>query len=122
MAQFFVDLNSEKSERLKLDATIRQLEVDLARLRRQIKEPSPSSLPAPFTVDPPSSAAFQDRSALDNIQISRPGLTISLRALHPNAGKLNYHELPHHPKQHLDPLRIRNPSQTPGRRNYQGQG
>ena len=33
VAQFFVDLNSEKSERLKLHATIRQLEDGLAQLR-----------------------------------------------------------------------------------------
>ena len=81
VAQFFLDLNSEKSERVKLHATIRQLEDELAQLRRQINESSTSSLPAPFTVDPPSSAAFQYHSALDNIQILRPRLTITLKKL-----------------------------------------
>ena len=79
VAQFFVDLNSEKSERLKLQATICQLEDELAQLRRKINEPSPSSLPAPFTVDQPSSAAFQDHSTLGNIQRSRPRVTITLK-------------------------------------------
>ena len=75
VAEFFVDLKNEKSERLKLHATIRQLESELAQLRRQVNEPSFSSLPIPFTVDPPSSAAFQVYSTLDNIQISKPKLT-----------------------------------------------
>ena len=79
MAQFFEDLNNEKSERLKLHATIRQLEYELAQLRRQVNEPSSSSLPIPFTVNPPSSAAFQDFSALDNVQISRHRLRITLK-------------------------------------------
>ena len=79
VAQFFVDLNIEKSERLKLRTTICQLEDELTQLRRQANEPSPSSLPVPFTVDPPSSAAFQDSSALGNIQISRPRVTITLK-------------------------------------------
>ena len=72
MAQFLVDLNKEKSERLKLHATIHQL-------RRQVNEPSPSSFPVPFLVDPPSSAAFQDYSTQVNIQISKPKLTITLK-------------------------------------------
>ena len=75
VAQFFGDLNNEKSESPKLHATIRQLEDELAQLRRQVNEPSSSSLPVPFTVNPPSSAAFQDFSAPDIIQISRPMLT-----------------------------------------------
>ena len=75
VAQFFGDFNNKKSERLKLHATIRQLEDELAQLRRQVNEPSLSSLTVPFTVNTPSSAAFQDSSALDNIQISRPRLT-----------------------------------------------
>ena len=77
VAQFFVDLNTEKSERLKLRTTIRQLEDELTQLRRQVSEPSSSSLPVPFTVNPPSSAAFQDCSALNNIHISRPRVTIT---------------------------------------------
>ena len=77
VAQFFVDLNNEKSERLELHATSRQLADELARFRRQVNKPSPSSLPIPFTVNPPSSAAFQDSSALDNIQISKPKITIT---------------------------------------------
>ena len=79
VAQFFVDLNSEKSERLKLQATIRQLEDELVQLRQQVNEPSPSSLPVPFTVDPPSSVAFQDSNVLGNIQISKPSVTITLK-------------------------------------------
>ena len=51
VAQFFVDLNTEKNEGLKLCTTIRQLEDELVQLRRQVNEPSPSSLPIPFTVD-----------------------------------------------------------------------
>ena len=79
VTQFFVDLNTEKSERLKLRTTIRQLEDELTQLRRQINEPSPSSLPDPFTIDPPSSAAFQDSNVLGNIQISKPRATITLK-------------------------------------------
>ena len=79
VAQFFVDLNIEKGERLKLCTTIRQIEDELIQLRRQINEPSPSSLPAPFTVDPPCSAAFQDTCALNNVQLSKPSITITLR-------------------------------------------
>ena len=48
VAQFFVDLNSEKSERLKLHATIRHFNDELAQLRRQLTEPSSSSLSAPL--------------------------------------------------------------------------
>ena len=79
VAQFFEDLNNEKSERLKLHATIRQLEDELAQLRRQVNEPSSSSLPVPFTVNPPSSAAFQVSGAPDNFKIPRPRLTITLK-------------------------------------------
>ena len=79
VAQFFVDLNTEKSERLKLRTTICQLEDELTQLRRQVNEPSSSSLPVPFTVDPPSSAVFQDSSALSNIQISRTRVTFFLK-------------------------------------------
>ena len=78
VAQFFVGLNSEKNERPKLQATIRQLEDELVQMRRQVNEPSPSSLPVPFTVDPPSSAAFQDSNALGSIQMSKPRVTITL--------------------------------------------
>ena len=59
VAQFFVDLNTEKSERLKLRTTFRQPEDELTPLHRQVNEPSSSSLPVPFTIDPPSSAALQ---------------------------------------------------------------
>ena len=79
VAQFFEDLNSKKNERLKLQATIRQLEDELLQLRRQVNEPSPSSLPVPFTVDPPNSAAFQDSNVLGNNQISKPRVTITLK-------------------------------------------
>ena len=43
VAQFFVDLNTEKNERLKLCSTICQLEDELAQLRREVREPSSSS-------------------------------------------------------------------------------
>ena len=78
VAQFFVDLNTEKNERLKLRTSICQLEDELTQLRRQVNEPSSSSLPVHSTVNPPSSAAFQDWSALGYIQISRPRVTIFL--------------------------------------------
>ena len=79
VAQFFVDLNTEKSERLKLRTTLRQLEDELTQLRRQENESSSSSLPVPFTVDSPSSASFQDSRLLGNIQISKPRVTITLK-------------------------------------------
>ena len=74
-----MDLNTEKSERVKLRTIICQLEDELTQLRRQVNEPSSSSIPVPFTVNPPSSAAFQHSSALGNIQISRPSVTITLK-------------------------------------------
>ena len=70
VAQFFVDLNIEKRESVKLCTTIRQLEDELAQLRWQVNEPSPFSLPVPFTVDPPCSTAFHDNCALNNAEIS----------------------------------------------------
>ena len=79
VAQFFVDLNFEKNERLKLCTTIRQLEDDLVQLRRQVNETASFSLPVLFTVDPPSSAAFQDPCALNNAQLSKPSITITLK-------------------------------------------
>ena len=79
VAQFFVDLNTEKDERLRLCTTIRHLEEELTRLRRQVNEPSTSSPPVPFTIDPPSSAAFQDSNTLGSIQISKPRVTITLK-------------------------------------------
>ena len=94
MAQFFVDLTSEKSERLKLQATIRQLEDELVHLLRQVNEPSPSSIPVPFTVDPPSSAAFQDSNVLRNIQISKPRVTIILKRTSSTASRSQVTEQP----------------------------
>ena len=79
VAQFFVDLNTEKNERLRLSATVRHLEEELTQLRRQVNEPSTSSLPVPFTVDPPSSAALQDSNTLGSIQISKPRVAITLK-------------------------------------------
>ena len=60
VAQFIVDLNTEKNERLKLCTTICRLADELTQLRRQVHEPS-SSFPASFTVDPPSSVIFKTR-------------------------------------------------------------
>ena len=79
VAQFFVDLNTEKSKRLRLRTTIRQIEDQLTQLHRQVIEPLPSSLAVPFTIDPPNSAAFQDSNVLGNIQISKPRVTITLK-------------------------------------------
>ena len=44
VAQFFVDLKTEKKERLKLCTTNCRLEDEPAQLRRQVQEPSSSSL------------------------------------------------------------------------------
>ena len=79
VAQFFVDLNTEKDERLRLCTTIRHLEEELTQLRRQVNEPSASSPPVSFTIDPPSSAAFQDSNTLGSIQILKPRVTITLK-------------------------------------------
>ena len=48
-------------------------------MRRQVIEPSSSSLPVPLTIDPLNSAAFQDSNVLGNIQISKPRVTITLK-------------------------------------------
>ena len=79
VAQFFVDLNTEKTEHLKQYTTFRRLEDELIQLRRPVIESSPSLLPVPFTVDPPCSAALQDNCALGNAQISKPSITINLK-------------------------------------------
>ena len=79
VAQFFVDLNTEKNERLRLGTTVRHLEEELTQLRRPVNEPSTSSLPVPFTVNPPSSVAFQDSNTLGSNQISKPSVTITLK-------------------------------------------
>ena len=79
VAQFFVDLNTEKNEHLKICTNICRPEDELTQLRRQVHEPSSSSLPVPFTIEPPSSAAFQDSSTLGSIQILKPTVTITLK-------------------------------------------
>ena len=79
VAQFFVDFNTEKNERLKLCTTICRLEDELTRLRRQVHEPSSYSLPASFTVDPSSFAAFQNSSTLGSIKILKPRVPITLK-------------------------------------------
>ena len=101
-----MDLNTEKNERPKLCTTIRQLEVELTQLRRQVNEPSPSSLPVLFRVNPPCSAAFQDTCALNNAQISKPSITNTQkepRALQLNLDYLISHEA-HHPDYRLPDL------------------
>ena len=70
--QLSVDLKVQKHERPKLHTTIRQLEDELALLRRQVNEPSPSSLHAPSTVDPSCSTTLQGKRALENAQILKP--------------------------------------------------
>ena len=102
VAQFFVNLNTEKNERLKLCTTVCRLEDELAQLRRQLHEPSSSSLPASFTVDPPSSAAFQDSSTLGSIQILKPRVTITLKR--PSSTKSQ--------SQPTEPLRVSLSNQT----------
>ena len=79
VAQFFVDHDTEKNERLRLRTTICRLEDELTQLRRQVNEPSPSSLPFSFTIDSLSSAAFQDSSTLGSIQILKSRVTINLK-------------------------------------------
>ena len=79
VAQFIVDLNTEKSERLRLCTTNRHHGEELTLLRRQINEPSTSSLPVPFTVHPLNSAASQDSNIPGSIQISKPRVTITLK-------------------------------------------
>ena len=97
VAQFFVHLNTEKNERLKLPATIRQFEDELSQLRRQNIEPSPSSLHVPFTVGRPSSAAFQDSNVLRNIQTSKPRVTISIERNSSSTSQSRLAELPRAP-------------------------
>ena len=75
VAEFFVDLNIEKCERLKLCTTNHRLEYELAQLRRQVNEPSPSSLPIPLAVYQPCSTAFEGNCA----QISKLSITITLK-------------------------------------------
>ena len=97
VAQFFVDLNTEKNERLKLCTTICRFEYELTQLRRQVHEPSPSSLPVPFTIDPPSSAAFQDSGILASIQITKPRVTITLKKPSSTPSRSQPTELPRAP-------------------------
>ena len=79
VAQFSVDLNTEKSELLTLRTTIRQREDELTHMRGQVNEPSSFSLPVPFPINPPISAAFQDSNVLGNIQMSKPRVTLTLK-------------------------------------------
>ena len=97
VTQFFVDLNSEKSERLKLRTSIRQLEDELTQLRRQVIEPSSSSLPVPFRVHPPSSAAFQNSGALGSIHISKPRVKITLKRTSSSTSRSQLTEPPRAP-------------------------
>ena len=126
VAQFFVDLNTEKNERLKLRTTICRLEDELAQLRRQINELSTSSLPVPFTVDPPSSAASQDSNILGSIQILKPRVTITLERPSSTQSRSQPTEPPRASQSKPNNIRTfsgsGNPRQTTGRRNYQGKG
>ena len=125
VAQFFVDLNIEKNERFNLCTTIRQLEEELTQLRRQVTEPSPSSLPTPFTVDPSCSAAFQDRCALNNAQLSKPSITIARKKSLEHFIQTPATRSATKPTKPINfwntSFRFRNPSQTTGRRKYNGQ-
>ena len=97
VAQFFVDLNTEKRERLKLCINIRQLEDELAQLRREVTEPSLISLPVPLTVDPPCSTAFQDNCALKDAQISKPSIRIALKRASSTTSKSRLPDQPRGP-------------------------
>ena len=97
VAKFFENLSNERSERVKLHTTNRQLEDELAQLCRQVNESLSSLLPVRFTVNPTSSAAFQDYSALDNIQLSRPRLTIILKTTSTTTSQSRLTELPRAP-------------------------
>ena len=92
-----MDLNTEKSERFKLRTTICQLEDEPTQLRRQLNEPSFSFLPVPFTVNPQSSVAFQDHSALGIIRITRPRVTITLKNTSNSTSQSRLVELPRAP-------------------------
>ena len=74
-----MDLNTEKNERINLRTTLCRLEDELTQLRRQVHEPSSFSLPVSFTIDPPSSSAFQNSGILGSIQILKPRVTITLK-------------------------------------------
>ena len=87
LAQFFVDLDIEKREHLKLYITIRQFEDELVQMRRKVNEPSSSSLPVYFTVDAPCSTTFQDKCALNNAQKSKPVPTITLKGASDTSSK-----------------------------------
>ena len=97
VAQFSVDLNIEKRKRLKLCTTLHQLEDQLAQLRRQVHEPSPPSLPVPFTFDLPCSTAFQDNCALTNAQPSKPSITITLKRASSTTSKSRLPDQPRGP-------------------------
>ena len=107
MAQFFVDLDIETRQRPKLYTTFRQFEDEQAQLRRQVNEPSPSSLLVPFRIDPPCSIAFQDKFALNNAQKSQPVLTITLEGASNTASKPR---LPEQPQALLPTQRTPGPS------------
>ena len=92
-----MDVNTEKSERIKLRTILCQLEDELTQLRRQVNEPSFSSLPVPFTVKPPRSAAFQDHSTLGNIQTSRPRVTNTLERTSSTTSRSQLTESPQAP-------------------------
>ena len=66
-------------------------------MRRQVSEPTFSSLPVPFTSNPPSSAAFQDSNVLGNIQISKPRVTITLKRTSSTTSRPQLTEPPRNP-------------------------
>ena len=97
MTQFFVDLNIEKRERFKLCTTIHQLEDELAQLRLQADEASISSLSVPFTVDPQCSSACQDNCTLNNAQLSKPSITITVKRASSTTSKCQLPDQPRDP-------------------------
>ena len=75
--EIFKDAFSQVRVQSKLFTTVPQLEDELTQLCRPVNESSPSSLPVPFTVDPPCSTVFPDNCALNNAQISKPSITFT---------------------------------------------
>ena len=78
VTQLSVDLKVEKHERIKLHATIRLLEDELAQLRRKVNEFSSPSLPVPCTIDPWSSTVLQGKRALERAPNPKPMPTITI--------------------------------------------
>ena len=78
-------------------------------MRRLVNEPSPSPLSVPFTVDPPCPSAFQHNCALNNAQLSKPSITITLKRAWTTTSK---HRLPEQPRRSPPNLPTSSPSSS----------